>query len=248
MNLFKKNKIKKQYYMQEKEHLLSEDSPFAVQEAYKGLRTNVIFSFQEGKNKKIVVTSAGQGEAKSTTAINLGITFAQNHAKVIVVDCDMRLPTVGLKTGIKQSPGLSNFLVGVNSITDILHHLDNGLDVIPAGDIPPNPTELLGSEKMKQLLDALTKFYDYILLDTPPVCIVADAVILTPLTSGTIIVARQNVATQDSMDETLRKLKMAGTKILGFVFTGVENEKEKAYRNKGAYGYGYDYSHKNVQE
>ena len=230
------------------QHILTEQSPFAVQEAYKTLRTNVIFSVPGEGCKKIVVTSGMQGEAKSTTAVNLGIAFAQNESKVLLIDCDLRLPTDALKLEVPQEPGLSNVLVGMNSVDEAIHHLPMGLDLLPAGDVPPNPTELLGSEAMRKLLDALSERYEYILLDTPPVCTVADASILAKSTSGVLVVVRQNVADREVVSEALQKLEFANAKILGFVFTGVENEKQKSYRKKGGYGYGYGYDYSSASQ
>lgn len=243
MGLFNRNKkvtAKKPDAFEE--HLLTEESPFAVQEAYKTLRTNLIFSVPGEGCKRIVITSGMQGEAKSTTLVNLGIAFAQNESKVLLIDCDLRLPTDALKLNVAQTPGLSNVLVGMNTVEEAIHHLPGGLDLMPAGDIPPNPTELLGSDAMRQLLDTLSKNYEYILLDTPPVCTVADATILSKFTSGVVIVVRQNIADREMVSAALQKLEFAESKILGFVFTGVENEKEKSYRKKGNYGYGYGYA------
>lgn len=220
--------------------LLSEESPFAVQEAYKTIRTNIMFSITESKCKKIVITSSMQGEAKSTTAVNLAIAFAQNHSKVLLIDCDLRLPTVAGKLKAKQTPGLSNLLVGMGDGVGI-QHLEGGLDLLAAGDIPPNPTELLGSVKMQKLLELLEKKYEYIILDTPPVCTVADASILAKQVSGVVLVVRQDVATQESVNDALQKLEFSGAKVLGFIFTGAVNEKLKSYK-KGSYGYGYAYA------
>lgn len=222
-------------------HILSADSPFAVQEAYKTLRTNVIFSLPEEKCKRIIITSSMQAEAKSTTAVNLGIAFAQNHSRVLLMDCDLRLPTDAAKLGLHDTPGLSNVLVGMNTIDECIFHLPNGLDLLPAGDIPPNPTELLGSERMRKLLELLGNRYEYILMDMPPVCTVADAMILSKQASGVLLIARQNVSSKESISEAVRQLEFSGAKILGFVFTGVANEKYRNYK-KGGYGYGYGYA------
>lgn len=242
MSLFNRKKRSKRSTVDRFEnHLLTEASPFAVQEAYKTLRTNVIFSIPDTKCKTVVISSSLQHEAKSTTAINLAIAFAQNQSRVLLIDCDLRRPTIANKMELSQSPGLSNVLVGMNTGGKAIHHVYNGVDIMPAGDVPPNPSELLGSDRMQQLLTILSEGYDYIILDTPPVCTVADATILAKRTSGVIMVVRQNVATQESVNEALQKLEFAESKILGFVFTGVENDKQKSY--KSHYGYGYGYSH-----
>ena len=127
-----------------KKMLLSEDSSFPMREAYKSLRTNVGFSLPGNDSKCIGVVSANRGEGKSTIAINLAISFAQANKKVIVVDCDMRLPTIGSKIGITPIPGLSNYLAGSEDVQgNLIQHVDEyGIDVLASGDIPPDPTKL----------------------------------------------------------------------------------------------------------
>lgn len=220
------------------EYLLTEKVPFAIQEAYKIIRTNIIFSIPDEKCKKILVTSALQGEAKSTTAVNVSIAFAQNQSRILLIDCDLRLPTDAQKLNAQQSPGLTNLLVGMCTLDAAIQHLPNGLDVLTAGDIPPNPSELLGSPRMEQLMKELESRYEYIILDTPPVCTVADAVILSKMASGVILVVRQGVATREYVNNALEKLRVANAKILGIVMTGAVNEKTKSY-SKGKSGYGY---------
>lgn len=225
------------------ENVLTEKAPFAIQEAYKTIRTNIIFSIPEEKCKKILVTSGLKGEAKSITAVNLGIAFAQNQSKILLVDCDLRLPTDALKLSAQKTPGLTNVLVGICSVEEAIQHLPNGLDLMSAGDVPPNPSELLGSQRMEQLMNELESRYEYIILDTPPVCTVADATILSKITSGVILVVRQGVATRESVNEALEKLKFANAKVLGMVMTGAVNEKTKSYKKHYGYGYGYDYDY-----
>lgn len=224
--------------------ILSENSPFSVQEAYKTLRTNIIFSFpqQEGC-KSIVLTSSVQGEAKSTTAVNLAIAFAQNSSRILLMDCDLRLPTDTLKLGINQKEGLTNVMVGMSTLNQVIVKLPNGLDVLPAGDIPPNPTELLGSDVMQKILETLSTRYDYIIMDAPPICAVTDAALLAKIATGAVVIARHGVSTRESIEEALSKLKFTGAKIIGFVYTGAENEKLSGKRKKGYYGYGYGYGY-----
>ncbi len=235
---FKQNKKNNHAVPETEGYLLTDDSPFAVQEAYKTLRTNLIFSVPDGKCKTIVITSSIQGEAKSTTACNLAIAFAQNKSKVLLIDADLRLPTIANKLNVPSKPGLSNFLAGMNEYNQCVHHLDNGLDFIPSGDVPPNPTELLGSGVMQQFLEALEGVYEYIIIDTPPITTVADAAIISKRCSGVALVVRQHIASRESVNEALTRLKFADAKILGIIFTGVENEKLNSYRKKG-YGYRY---------
>ena len=224
------------------EYLLTETVPFAIQEAYKMIRTNIIFSIPDQKCKKILVTSALQGEAKSTTAVNVSIAFAQNQSRILLVDCDLRLPTDAKKLNAQQSPGLTNLLVGMCTLDEAIQQLPSGLDVLAAGDIPPNPSELLGSPRMEQLMKELESRYEYIILDTPPICAVADATILSKMASGVILVVRQGIATRENVNNALEKLKVANAKVLGIVMTGAANEKTKSYSKGKGYGYGYGYA------
>ena len=224
------------------EYLLTDTVPFAIQEAYKMIRTNIIFSIPDQKCKKILVTSALQGEAKSTTAVNVSIAFAQNQSRILLVDCDLRLPTDAKKLNAQQSPGLTNLLVVMCTLDEAIQQLPSGLDVLAAGDIPPNPSELLGSPRMEQLMKELESRYEYIILDTPPICAVADATILSKMASGVILVVRQGIATRENVNNALEKLKVANAKVLGIVMTGVANEKTKSYSKGKGYGYGYGYA------
>lgn len=227
-------------------YILRDTSPFHVTEAYKMLRTNIMFSIPDEKCRKIMISSPNQHEGKSITSINLGIVFAQNNAKVLLIDCDLRLPTIAKKLEISSVPGLSNMLIGLSEKEAVIHHLENGLDVIPAGEIPPNPSELLGSAKMKTLIQGLEEDYDYIILDTPPVNVVSDSLNLLSMVSGVALVIRCNVANQESVDTAVNKLKLTGAKIFGFVVTGADSIQKRYYKKNGygkeySYGYGYGY-------
>lgn len=230
MDLFKK----KQQQKSGKEFILTKEVPFSVEEAYKSLRTNLVFSLPEDGCKLIEITSSSQHEGKSVTAINLAIALAKNGAKVCLIDCDLRLPTIAKKLKIKQKPGLTNLLFGLNSAQDIICHHPCGIDVIPSGDLPPNPSETLGSSRMMTTLEFLKKYYEYVILDVPPVGVVTDAAVLAPKVSGVVLVVRQGVASNEGIDTAINNLKIANGKILGFVLTDSTTEK-KDYSN---YGYG----------
>lgn len=225
--------------------LLSEDTPFAVQEAYKTLRTNVIFSSPDQEKKVILITSSLRGETKSTTSINLAIAFAQNQSKVLLIDCDLRLPAVAKYLGLPQSPGLTDLMMGLHTDEHIVQVLENGLHVLPSGTIPPNPTEMLGSRKMEHLLEQLSERYDYIIMDTPPLGIMPDAIILSKYASDVILVARQDMAEKTELDAVVKKLEMAKAKILGFVFTCAAEDKRRPYKK---YDYRYDAVYRNNKE
>jgi len=226
-----------------RDYILCEKSPFSVQEAYKQLRTNIIFSTAGEGCKIVAITSSIQHEAKSLTACNLAITFAQNNNKVLLIDADLRLPTDAIKLGVQADKGLSDVLVGEADLEDCIHH--TGLDLLPAGTIPPNPTELLGSEKMRKLLETLSEKYEYILIDTPPVNTVVDAAIVSKFCTGVVLVCRQKFATTDSINNAIQSLDLADARILGFVYTGETHAHKRygygKYGQYGQYGYGYGY-------
>lgn len=203
----------------EKELLLTKNVPFSVEEAYKSLRTNLIFSMPEETCKVIEITSANQHEGKSVTAVNLAIALAKNGYRVILIDCDLRLATIAKKLKIKQKPGLTNLLFGLNGSQEVIYHHPSGIDVIPSGDLPPNPSETLSSSRMTTMLEFMKNHYDYVILDAPPIGVVTDAAVLAPKVSGIILVVRQGHTRYEGIDDAVQKLKFANGNILGFVLT-----------------------------
>lgn len=226
----------------ERRYMIGANLNFAAAEAYKLLRTNLMFSFSgTSENRVIGMTSSFRGEGKSLTSINLAYTFAEAEKKVLLIEGDMRLPTMAKRLGFMAKPGLSNLLVGLNSVGSAIQQyrasVDEGevtFDVIVSGDIPPNPSELLGSERMLTLLDKLRDRYDYIVLDLPPVTAVTDAVIASHMVDGMVVVVRSEHAVRGALSETMRQLSLAGAHILGFVFNGAGGTETKYYK-KGYY-------------
>ena len=211
---------------------------FAAAEAYKLLRTNLDFSLPGEKKCKVIgVTSALRGEGKSTTAVNIAYTMAQSGGKVLLVEADLRLPTLAKRVSAKVRPGLSNLLVGQCSGNDALQHsgLIQNLWVMTAGDIPPNPAELLGSDNMAATINALADVFDVMILDLPPVTAVSDALIISRLVDGMLVVVRQDYCDRHSVDEVVRQLRFVDGRILGFVVTGADTQK-KNYKRYGSYG------------
>lgn len=229
--------------------ILSENTPFAVQEAYKTLRTNVLFSSPDHEKKVILISSSMRGEAKSTTSINLAVSFAQNQSKVLLIDCDLRLPAIAKYLGLKRSPGLTDLMLGVKIDKAVLYNLKNGLHVLTAGTIPPNPTEMLGSKKMERFIKQMSEQYDYIIIDTPPLGIMPDAAILSKYATDVILVARQGAAEKNELDTAVKKLELAKAKILGFVFTCVTENNHRSYKKyDDHYGYSRQESPRNGPE
>lgn len=230
--------------------LLGEKLSFAASEAYKLLRTNLMFALTGDTGCRVVgVTSSIRGEGKSTTTLNLAYSIAESGQYVLVIEADMRLPTLAKRLGIDGSKGISNLLVGMSKGSEVMQRssLHPNLYVLPAGEIPPNPSELLGSERMKVTMDVLKEDFDYILLDLPPVTAVSDPLVVSNLVDGMILVVRQNYSNKRSLTEAVRQLRFVGTKILGFVMTdsdsGTKGRKKYYKKYYKQYGYGYSYEH-----
>ena len=211
--------------------ILSESSPFAIKEGYKALRTNVIFSLPGTESKCIGLTSASHSEGKSTTAINLGIALSQIGKKTVVLDCDLRLPTIASKLRLPKQPGLSNLIVGEAKLSEVIQHYSENFDVIPAGQIPRDPTGLLASEQMKYLLSKFKEYYDYVIVDLPPVTTVTDAAILTDSVDGYLLVVRHGATDYRDVGEMLHQLRLSDAKIMGFVYSGAPISEKKYYQH-----------------
>ena len=199
-------------------HVLCEETPFLAKEAYKALRTNVMFSLPGGGCKCVGITSAVPSEGKSTTAINLSISLAQIGKRVLLVDADMRIPSVAGRVKIKGAPGLSDFLVGEAKIEDAVRNVDeHKIHVLPAGKIPPEPTGLLEAKQLEHLFSAVRQIYDFVIVDLPPVNSVPDAVILARYMDGYLMTVREKVTKHKEIVEALKQLKIANANIIGFV-------------------------------
>ena len=237
---------------EERKSLLSAKSDFFIREAYKTLRTNVSFSLTgEDGCKVIVVTSSMQSEGKSITASNLAISYAMTDRKVLLIDCDLRRPKLARLLQMSGKVGLSNLIMQpALKEAAILPTSTKGMDVILSGDIPPNPSELLGSARMRKLLAELRENYDYIIMDSPPVNMVTDAVVLAPESDGVLFLVRANHSDRGAVIHAVEQLEYAKAKILGFVLNGVDVEnahygykkyKYRRYSRYGHYGYGKGY-------
>lgn len=217
--------------------LLSSKSPFSVQEAYKTLRTNVTFSLPGTDCKCIGITSANRGEGKSTVAVNLSISLAQLDKKVLLIDCDMRLPTVITKFGVKAQEGLSDYLSGTIEEVPIIRIESKGVDIVPSGTIPPDSTALIDSQVMRDMVAAFKDMYDYVIFDFPPINIVTDAVLLTEMIDGYLLVVRHEFSEYQKIGEMLRQMQFADARIIGFVYNS--RSEEKKYYKRRYYRYSY---------
>lgn len=249
MSFFKKELDNNQSYVNQRRLLLNSHTSFHIQEAYRTLQTNLRFSLPGDDTKVICLTSGHSSEGKSTTVLNLAISFAESGKSVLLVDSDMRRPSLGRLLIEKASPGLSNLLAGLCTVEQaIRRNVRPGLDVIFSGEIPPNPLELLSSPKLAQLIEGLKGRYDYILLDTPPVGIVADACEVASHTHGVLFLVHQNETEKDTVIRGIRQLELSNAKLLGFVLNGVMPEGRKRYKYKYKYGYKYKYSYQSTKD
>ena len=227
------------YKAEDQRRMIGDGLSFAASEAYKLLRTNLMFSLPDESGCQIIgVTSAMRGEGKSTTAINMAYSMAQTGQRVLLLEADLRLPNIAKRLHIASKPGISNLLAGQCKGSEVLQAsgLMENLAVIVAGDTPPNPAELLSSKQMKIVVNSLAKSFDMIVVDLPPVNVVSDALIVSKMISGMVVVVRQDFCDRASLAEVVRKLRFAETKILGFVMTG-SNVHKKNYKR-----YGSDYA------
>lgn len=228
-------------------NLVTDESiPFNYREAYKSLRTNVKFIASTEHANSFVITSALQMESKSNVSTNLSITLAEEGKKVILVDCDFRKPTIHryLKK-IRGKNGITNILLDECSINRaIIHDKDLNIDILTVGTIPPNPTELLSSKKMQELIQSLKDKYDYVIIDTPPVSVVTDAAIIGGLVDGAFLVVRSGYAPVDMVQLAKKKLEDVNVKIFGTILSRFDTKevgkKSGYYYSYNDYYYSYD--------
>ena len=204
--------------------IINDASPFAIKEAFKTLYTNVLYLNIEDKCKKIAVTSALSGEGKTFLSTNLAVTLAQNasDAKVLLIDTDMRQPRVSALLELdKESHGLSEYLAGIDETPNLVYVPARKLTVLSAGANNINPTKLIGSKRMANLMESLEEEFDYIIIDTPPVNIVSDAILLNEHVNGYILATRADYSDVKSVNEALAHLNQINAEIYGIVLTSV---------------------------
>ena len=222
--------------------LIVQDDPRSPRaESFRTLRTNLQFLDVGQGGRSFVVTSAIQSEGKTTTTANLAIALADSGVRVLLVDADLRRPKVANYMGLEGSVGLTDVLIGRVALADVVQAWGRGrLSVLPAGTVPPNPSELLGSAAMARLITELRSTYDVVLFDTPPLLPVTDAAILSRFVGGVILVVSAGRANRHHLEGAISALANAGSKVSGIVLTMLPTKGPDAY-GYGRYGYGYTY-------
>lgn len=212
-----------------------------ISEAYKTLRTNIQFSSCDKELKTVLVTSASSSEGKTTIAANLAFTMAQSDKKVILIDCDLRKPAVHKKFEISNQVGLTNLIIEDLKVEDVMVEYKENLYIIPSGTIPPNPSEMLDSQKMRNFLRILKECVDCIIIDTPPVMAVTDAQVLSTMVDGVLLVVVPKKTSKEVLVKTKESLLNVKANIVGVILNKVERKSSKEYE----YYYHSNEKHKN---
>jgi capsular exopolysaccharide synthesis family protein len=217
--------------------LIVQDNPKSpVSEAYRTLRTNIQFSSFDNQLDTILVTSSGPSEGKSTTAANLALSMAEVDKKVLLIDCDLRKPSLHKKFNVSNNEGLSNLLIGQFKFDEVAQKYSDNMCILTSGTVPPNPSEMLASKKMKQFLEEAKKIFDFIILDTPPVVAVTDAQLLSTMVGGVLLVVAAGQAEIGAAEKAKELLSNVKANIVGVVLNKAEVTGGKKY---GYYNYYY---------
>ncbi len=226
---------------EERKYLIWRNNDFFLREAYKTARTNVMFSIADVEGCRVIaVTSSLQSEGKSITAANLAMTFADMGSRTLIIDCDLRKPKMSRLLDVGTNDGLTDVLIGKTDINDAVVRIreKKPLWLLSSGKIPPNPSELLSSESMRTLLEGCKKSFDYIVLDTPPVDVVSDAMVLAPVADGYLFVVRAGKSDRRAVMHSIYQLEYANAKILGVIFNGTGQGGGYGYKRVGYGRYG----------
>ena len=228
--------------------LLDDAIPFHITEGFKAMRVNVTFALSTSEKKVFAVSSSNPTEGKSTTAANIAITFAQSGQNVLLIDGDMRKPVQNKIFRLKNRAGLSTAISKMRTLVECIQNTSvRNLYVMTSGPIPPNPSELLASKQAAEMLKILSEKFDVVIIDTPPINVVADSLNLSNSISGILMVVRYGVTTEEELKEAVNRIELAKMNLLGFVLNNIKVHHKGGYYNyvdKYEYGYGYGYGSK----
>ena len=241
MGIFNGKKTDVVFSEKDMKRTLHKNLEFTAIEQYKILRTNLDFTLPEDVKCPIIgVTSSMRGEGKSTTAVNLSYVLAEKGSPVLLIDGDLRIPSIAKKMRIDSSPGLTDLLMGHGAhMPDFRSALLDNWFILPSGDIPPNQSELLGSRRMEYILNSLRESFEYIIIDLPPVNIVSDALSIASLITGMVVVVREDYTEKKELERCFRQLQLSNVNVLGCILNESKNDggSYKKYRKHKYYKY-----------
>ena len=200
-------------------------------ESYRSLRTNIQYSSIDKQVKTLVVTSSNAGEGKSTVAGNLAYTFFQSGKRVLIIDCDLRKPSLHRKFNVSNEVGLTDVLVGTSELNKVMKKIDDNLYLLTTGTLPPNPAEIIGSNTMENFLDECKSNFDYIILDTPPILPVTDSKLLAIKADATVLVVRSEISKLKHVSQAFKELGKVNANVIGTILNDVEVHSERLYYN-----------------
>lgn len=198
-------------------------------ESFRMIRTNIKYSSIDKNKKVLLITSSAKGEGKSTIAANLAVCIAQDNNKVLIIDCDLRRPNIHRIFNISNSNGVTDYLINEIELKDAVKQHSNKLDIMTSGSMPPNPAEILATNKFDNMLNLVKSEYDYVILDTPPVGTIADTQILATKTDGIILVAEAEETKKNNLLEAKRLIDKVGGKIIGVIINRTKRGKNDDY-------------------
>jgi len=201
----------------------------AAAEAYRTLRTNILYGFLDNPPKVIMLTSFGPGEGKSTTCANLGVVLAQAGKPTLILDCDLRKPVIHKFFGLRNIHGLTEVLTGERSLQEVWAEPVEGLRVVTVGPIPINPQEILTSRRFSRFLSGVREDYDYVLVDASPIGLVSDPAVLATQGEGVLLVVDAQNTRKESVREAIRSLNTVGANVLGTVLNNAKQSKSPYY-------------------
>ena len=212
------------------------DPKSVISEQYRAIRTNIEYSNVDQNTKTILVTSSDKNEGKTTTVSNLAVSFANLNKKVLLIDCDLRNASIHKMFRLNNIYGLTDILAKDRAVDKCIQETElENLYVLTAGATPPNPAEILSSEKMKNLIEDLKNIYDYIFIDTPPIGLVTDAGVLSSFIDGVVLVVKSESVEKKYLEETKKKLDAVDARILGAILNSYKSE-QKDYNYYSYYG------------